>query len=163
MISIGFSTTRSLVSGVVRWFTKSTVSHSFITFDWLDQKWVIEAEANGVQIVPMSNFLARKNIIVKTFDMPNLTMNHLKLVLDNAGEAYDYTGLFGAIFTIIGSWFKMKWHNPWNNAKEAFCSELIAQWLKDLDIPAADSLIPSDMTPMALLTFLQETQLKNEL
>ena len=162
MIAIGFSTTASLLSRTVRWFTKSKASHSFIMFDWLEQQWVVEAEAVGVQIVPLSNFLARKNIIVKTYELPNITMEDLKLVLQDSGTGYDYTGLFGAILPIIGQWFKQKWHNPWNNAKALFCSEMIAQWLKDLELPVADNLISEDITPEKLWDFL-ESNLDSEL
>lgn len=155
MIKIGFSTTNSWLSRLVRWFTKSKASHSFIMFDWLGQTWVIEAEAVGVQIVPLSNFLGRKNIIVQTFEMPDLTMEDLKLVLEDSGTMYDYTGLLGAVVPTIGRWFKQRWRNPFNNSKAMFCSEMIAQWLKDLDMPTADNLVPEDVTPETLMRFLE--------
>jgi hypothetical protein len=154
MISIGFSTSNSWVSRIVRWFTKSIASHSFIMFDWLGQQWVLASEWDGVKIVPLPTFLAQKNIIVKVFDMPEITMDELKLALDDTGVNYDYSGLFGAMFPIFGTWLRMKWHNPWNDPKAMFCSEFITIWLKQLGYPATSNVDPADVTPERLIAIL---------
>jgi hypothetical protein len=123
-------------------------------FDWLDQKWVIGAEWDGVTIVTLTHFLANKNIVVKTIDMPTYSMDDLKLLLDNSGTAYDYTGLFGAAFPTIGRWFKKKWSNPWNNPKAVFCSELIVMWLQSLKLEAVRDVRAADITPELLMKSL---------
>lgn len=153
MISIGFSTTKSMISRLVRWFTGSTASHSLVIFDWLDQKWVIASEWDGVKIVTLDSFIGGGGIIVKTFDT-TLSMDELKPLLNDLGMAYDYTGLFGAIFPIIGRWFKKKWHNPWDNAQAVFCSEVIVMWLQGLKFKAVEGVLPADITPQTLMELL---------
>jgi hypothetical protein len=157
MISIGFSTTKKPVSRLVRWITKSKVSHSFIVFDWLGEKWILESEWAGVQVIPMSRFMSKSkgNIIVDIVDLPDATMDDLKLALQDSGVAYDYGGLFGAIFPIIGTWLKMKWKNPWQNTKAMFCSEFIVVWLQDLGLISEGDLIAGDTDPNTLLKFLK--------
>ena len=158
MISIGFSTTDKLVSRLVRWFTKSTVSHSFIVFDWLGEKWVLESEWAGIQIIPLSRFMSKGNTIVDTIDLPDVSMDDLKFALQDSGVAYDYGGLFGSIFPIIGTWLKMKWKNPWQNTKAMFCSEFIVVWLQDLGRASKADLVADETDPSALLKYLKKAQ-----
>lgn len=156
MIKLGFSTTNKILSRLVRWFTKSKVSHCFVIFEWLGEEWVLESEWAGIQIVPMSSFMARQNIIVETIELPDVTMEDLKPALKDAGVPYDYSGLFGSIFPIIGHWFKMRWSNPWNNSKAMFCSEFIVKWFQEMGFEPANNLVPEDTTPDQLLKVLME-------
>lgn len=156
MISIGFSTTNKIVSRLIRWLTKSTVSHSFIVFDWMGRKMVLEAGFSGVGIIPLNRFIADGNEIVEIIDLPGVNLDDLLPALDDMGEKYDFGGLLGGIFPIIGKWFKQKWHNPWNNTKALFCSELIVTWLQSIGFEPASNLVAEDVSPDRLLKFLKE-------
>lgn len=156
MISIGFSTTDKLLSRIIRKLTKSRVSHSFIMFDWLGKKWVLEAGFNGVGILPLERFLADGNIIVEVVDLPHVELEDLIPAMEDMGERYDFGGLLGGIVPLIGKWFKQKWHNPFNDTKALFCSEFIVYWLQDLAFEPAYNLVPEDVSPEELLKLLEK-------
>lgn len=156
MVSIGFSTTNKFISKAIRWLTKSRVSHCFIMFDWLGKKWVLEAGFFGVGILPLERFLADGNVIVEVVDLPAVELEDLVPAMEDMGERYDFGGLLGGIFPLIGKWFRQKWHNPLNNTKALFCSEFIVYWLKDLAFEPAYNLVPEDVSPEELLKLLEK-------
>lgn len=153
MISVGFSTTNMVVSRIIRWATKAKCSHTFIIFDWLGEKWILEAGFTGVAPMRYDKF-KKSNTIVAEVDLPGLVIDDIKSALDEMGDNYDFGGLFGGFWPLIGTWFKMKWNNPWNNTKAMFCSELVATWLKQLKWKGCAWLTPADVTPQQLLNIL---------
>lgn len=146
MVSIGFSTTNMALSKLIRWVTKAPCSHTFIIFDWLGSKWVLEAGFFGVVAMPYERF-TKNNIIVSVVDLPGIELDSLKPVLEEMGEAYDFGGLIGGFFPVMGTWFKKKWSNPWDNTKALFCSELVAGWLKLLNFEGFQDINPPETTP----------------
>jgi hypothetical protein len=154
MVQIGFSTTPKILSRFIRWVTKSRVSHSFIIFDWLGKRWVLESGFSGVVIVPWEKF-QRDNIIVKVI-APGFVYNmDLLPAMEELGEKYDYGGLFGTAWVLIGRWLKMKWKNPFNDSKAMFCSELVTKILQKAGHPAVQGLDPATTTPEDLLELLE--------
>jgi hypothetical protein len=63
MVRLGFSTTDSWLSGVIRYLTASEVSHTFFQFDLFGQDWVLEADVTGVRIIPWSRFIAHNRVV----------------------------------------------------------------------------------------------------
>jgi hypothetical protein len=161
MTYVGFSTTNGFFSRLLRWITKAKVSHAFLVTELHGTDWYIGAEAQGVVMMPMSRY--QKRSIIKALDpLPELTDEGLVKVMQYLGEGYDYPGLLGGIFPVIGRWFKQKWKNPWDSSKTVICSELVTLALQEAGIKGADKLDPTAVTPQDLWDFLVEYRLNQE-
>jgi hypothetical protein len=154
MVRIGFSTTNSWVGRAIRWLTKSTVSHVFLLFEFAGREWVVEAGWNGVVIIPWSKFQAQ-NVVVKLIDVPEAYSIDLGRTLDMVGEPYDYSGLLGMTWVMVGRWLRKKWHNPTQSGKALFCSEMVVILLQQSGYPGADTLDSHSTSPDDLLKFLE--------
>lgn len=159
MIQIAFSTQpKNLLSRVIRWFTKSKVSHCFIVFEAFGHKWILESGIKGVVILPLDKFDGEIRALV---DIPELTPEALGNVMeDDLGRDYDFTGLAGMAINYIGRWFKAKWKNPLNASRSMFCSEFVVKALAESKFPGADQLDAADTSPQDLLDFLTEHYVK---
>lgn len=155
MIYIGFSTNpKNPLSRIIRWFTKSQVSHCFIIFRMFGKDWILESGAKGVVVLPMSKL---GGVMKAAVAIPELAPDDLGKVMENdLGDNYDYGGLFGMAVHIIGRWFKTKWRNPWNDSRAMFCSEFVVQALQQCKFQGADQLEAANTTPQDLLDFLTE-------
>jgi len=149
MIYVGFSTTNFIVSRIIRRLTKSEVSHTFFAYLAFGRLWVLEAGFLGICIVPLDKF-AKKNQIILLVPVKELNTEDLSSAMDRLGDAYDFGGLFGGIFPIIGHWLKRKWKNPWDNTKAMFCSELIVTTLQDAKFKGMEEFVAADTTPQEL-------------
>jgi hypothetical protein len=156
-----FSTTTKLLSRIIRWFTQAPVSHcSFLYFDVdFGREMVLEATLEGVRIIPLEVF-QKHNIVVKTF----IPRHDLKPGLAKAGSilgaAYDFTGLLGMLWVLLGRWFKKKWQNPLDNVHSLFCSEFVARVLWWSSYPGTEYWEPRNMTPADLYGFFQAQEAK---
>lgn len=155
MIHIGFSTQpKSWLSRIVRWFTKSKASHALIVFEMFDREWILESGIKGVVILPIERLDGQ---MVALVPIPELSPADLsKVMVDDLGDDYDFTGLFGMTINVLGRWFKAKWKNPWNNPRSMFCSEFVVKTLQQCGFPGADQLEAANTTPQDLLDFLTE-------
>lgn len=159
MTRIGFSTSRtSWISRIIRWFTASAVSHCFIVY--YDDEWkrdmVMESEGGlggAVRIVPFETI---KGIVTLVTPKHDIEIGMFKMA-DRLGQMYDYGGLFGMAWVILGRWLKKKWSNPWQSSRAMFCSELVAQVLLDSHYPKA-TFVPGDTDPQMLLEFFEEEE-----
>jgi len=152
---IGFSTTKKWLSRLIRWFTKAPVSHSWILYFDVDfaQEMVLEATLEGVRIIPYEVF-KQHNIIVKTF-IPEIPLKQgFAKVGEKLGTLYDFAGLLGMLWVLLGRWFKRKFRNPWDNPQALFCSEFVAQVLRWSYYPGTEYWVPENMTPADLYQFL---------
>ena len=152
MVHIGFSTTNQLISRIIRFFTGSKVSHCFMLFELFEQAWVLEAGFFGISLKPLKKF-QKSDTVVALVPVP-LAEEDVARAMQALGEKYDFGGLLGSIFPLIGKWFKQKWKNPWNNSKALFCSEFCLKSLQEAGFPGADQLDPASTTPQDLLDFL---------
>lgn len=145
------------VSALVRWFSKSTVSH--VSFFYFDHEWdmglVMEAHELGFRLIPYSRFERENNIVASI--TPAVEMNDgLRWAAAWLGTAYDFTGLFGMTWVLLGRIFRMKWNNPWQNSHAMFCSEMAVTVLQKAGLPGVEKLVATDTTPQDLLDFLQK-------
>lgn len=147
-MKIGFSTTNSWVSRSIRWVTGSSVSHAYIEFEWLGRPFIMDADWSGVRIVPREKFRDQVVALIPV-------QVDLHLAFDFVGDRYDYGGLLGMGWVILGRFLKRKWRNPFANARARFCSEMIVHMLQRAHYPGSGSLDPSTTSPQDLLEFLQ--------
>jgi hypothetical protein len=154
MIYVGFSASDSWLSRLIRWMTGSEVSHAFVGFDWLDTEWVLEADRVGVRVIPFDQFAAENHIV----DMIPVadSLDAIRPALLKLGRRYDYGGLFGSVIVLVGRWLRLKWHNPLQNGRALFCSELVVEdVLKPMGWPGAAELSAGDTNPADLRRFLR--------
>jgi hypothetical protein len=146
---VGFSRTETLLSRLLRWITNAEVSHAFLVIEQYGKLWYLGAEAQGIVMLPMSRYEKKNTVFI--YPVIGLTDTHISTIMESyLGEAYDYGGLFGAIFPQVGRWFKRKWKNPFANPKATICSEFVTLALQEADIQGAWKLDPPATTPQDL-------------
>lgn len=161
---VGFSTPKAFnpVSWLIRKITKSQVSHAWVAYhsDLFDLDMVMEAHELGFRSLTFENFKA-KNKIVKTFPVDVDITPGLRLLATSLGDTYDYGGLFGMSFVLMGNWLKRKFkkwrkvvRNPWHSAKRMFCSEAVVIMLQASNSRMVKDLVPENTSPQMLMDIL---------
>lgn len=158
-VSIGFSTPKSFnpISWVVRKFTKSRASHAwFLYYDTDFEMWmVMEAHEVGFRLIPFERFRS-KNHVVGVFSTKTPLGDGLKWAAKWIGTAYDFGGLIGMAFVIIGRIFKRRWHNPMQNSLAMFCSEMAVTVLQLSGVGWAKKTEAPETSPEDLLNLFEE-------
>jgi len=156
MIRVGFSTSRSLVSRIIRAFTRSPVSHAFLVVDdsFFGLPLVMEADRNGFVLVPFKGY-ADAHQVVALFEPLYPLETGVKLAAEWLGTRYDYVGVLGMFFVVVGRWFGRKVRNPLVSSRAVFCSEVLARVLMASGYPGSDALDPDNTSPAELLAFLR--------
>lgn len=153
--SIVFSTTGGLFGRLIRWFTRSRVSHVGIATVLHDVPVVIHADFGGVQVMLWSRFV-RENEPVVSFTPKGIDFEGAILsAVSEVGEAYDYAGIIGYVAVMVARRWGRRIANPFAGAKATVCSELVARALRAV-IPEWRILIdPEQMTPEDLLCLVE--------
>lgn len=155
MISVGFSTGNDWISKIIRFFTRSPASHTFIKFDLYGKEWVIEAGMFGVVIVPMTKWI-RTSQLVAMYPLPEAQPEAVVKAMEDLGTPYDFGGLVGFIGPMVAKWFKLKWKNPFSSSKAMVCSDLVIRTLQEIGIEGADQFDPENTTPEDVRLFLKD-------
>jgi hypothetical protein len=155
IVKVGFTSSSGVLPRLIKWATKSKVNHTFlyISDSFLGIDMVLQATIGGFNLLTYSKY-AKSNHVVKIVDLAHPVDVGLKEASLWLGERYDYGGLFGSAFVLLGRWFKRKWSNPWDNSDAMFCSEAIVRVLQASNYPGSQGLDPSAVTPQDLLVFL---------
>jgi len=155
-INVCFSTTDSLISKIVRWITRSEVSHCMITYrdETFDRVMVLEADWFGFSNVPWSvwkrkNTLLERHSIIKV-DEQKTTISLSKLV-DYLGSGYDYKG----IISLSLRRFLKRFKNPFQSSSKLFCSESVVMFLEDFGVVSDDC---SSYTPQDVLELVRNNE-----
>lgn len=146
MIRVCFSTTNNPFSKLIRWITKSKVSHCFISFyvEYLDVELVLEAGLFGYKLSQAKKWESKK-IVISKFSCKKDLSEALKLIIKDLDEEYDIASIFGLV---LRRWFGKKYKNPFRNADKLQCSEAMAKFLqyanyaKEFD---PESTVPEDL------------------
>jgi len=154
---VGFSTTNLWISRLIRWFTRSKVSHAWIAYDSTELNSVIVLEAHYTfRAIPYLLF-KKQNKVIAEFEIKNgYTPAMVVACAKFLGTDYDYTGIFGGIIVSIGRWLKLKWKNPLGNPKAQTCSEAVLRALQAGQYPNANEFDPESITPQQLMEFVQK-------
>lgn len=127
-------TGHSLLSKIIRWFTKSKINHTGIVVEVWDQVYVIDAQKNGVNPKPLEAWLKEYNydvIISRPGDI-NVREFCIKAFSKVGLTGYDFENLIikHPLSIVRGKWVKDK--DP--NDDKMICSEYVA-WVFDIDKP----------------------------
>ena len=150
---IGFSTPNYFnpISALIRWITKSKVSHAWFMYHDtdFDLDMVMEAHELGFRLIPFEKFKLHNKVVDTVTPDVNLDPG-LKLLAHSLGDIYDYWGLLGMGVVLLGHWFKRKWKNPLQSPKHMFCSEAVVTALQACGSKKAESLTPGSTSPQML-------------
>jgi hypothetical protein len=156
-VKIGFSKSKKLMSKVIRWFTKSQASHTFLIIEggFFGTDVVLQSTAfKGFQLVSYRDFQSSHNI-VKVMSVSAPLDIGIRKCSPLLGQDYDYLGVVGTLVVLAGRWVKKKWRNPLNDSNAMFCSELVVKILQASGYPGSEALVPEATTPQDLMDFLE--------
>ena len=132
---IFFSRQRALVSRLIRWFTRSKVSHAGVIYydETLGHPMVMHAIASGFQVSPLVSFRTHGEIVA-TYEAvdPAALLVAIRALSLKLGESYDYEGVAGFLWVIVLRWLKVKRRNPVRDSSKMFCSEAVACILQQM-------------------------------
>ena len=154
-IRMGFSTSKGVVSWVIRKITRSKASHAWITFrdETLNKTVVMHATRMGFHLEPWSKFV-KHNDIKAQFTCTLDLLPGVQYMADWLGTKYDYKSIFGFIWVWIASWFKRKIKNPLRDTSKMVCSEAMTLIIQKAGVVEAEALDPESATPEALWEFM---------
>lgn len=156
LIRVGFSTSKGLVSWAIRKLTRSEVSHCFFIADFWGVSCALEATDRGFVATPLEAFTreaGRQFVTVCDLEMEDApTLRHVASML---GHPYDFAGLAGFLWVLLGRRLGRSWRNPIRSESRVFCSEAIVRVLQASRYPGADLLDPERVSPQDLLVFLR--------
>lgn len=155
-LKIVFSTSKSPVSALIRKLTKSPTSHVFFVFDVGPKELMLEAGFSGIEFSDYKKY-AKNHIIVAEYQIAagDKRKEYLYKALEFLDTKYDFGGLFGGLWVLVGRWFRQSWKNPLHNSRAMFCSEYVATILQQMGHPKLKDLNPSEVTPKDLLGFFK--------
>lgn len=146
MVSILFLTTNSLISKVIRFFTKSKISHTAVCFNLNNEKFILESLIDGVVLRPRNQALQNQNLIAEFEIIPDLN-NEFQEATKRIGEPYDKLSLLGFFIMILFHIVGIKIHNPLSFMSGTVCSEFIISCDTNHEIPEFNNLNPDSITP----------------
>lgn len=153
MIKIVFTASNTWIGRLIRWFTRSKVSHVMLEYTselWGGQ-WIAEATATGVRKVPARR--ARHDVVAE-FECLFDADKAIKEIGKYVGLPYDYVGLIVFAWAVI-SWryLKTKIRKPLNNTKGQFCSEFITHFFKAAQLVKTQKWDPELSKPGRLFNY----------
>ena len=133
-INVCFSTSSGIFSRVIRWFTRSKVSHALITFrdQTLDKVFVMEANGRGFMLVPWSKWRQSHTMVARyRLTVPQgMQSFSLRELAQSLGAQYDYVSVLGFFFR---RWYR-RMRNPFDDPNKLVCSEAVARFLANSGI-----------------------------
>ena len=164
MVFFGFSTTNALVSQLIRFFTRSKVSHAWLCF-WdksLKKYLVLEATFTGFILVPLENFIRSNQVVAVYTARPQLSEQidmGLQQVASYLGTLYDFSNLLGFVWVCLLRWLGIKRRNPLGSPRKLVCSEAVARVLIYGNICSMEGLPPETTSPEDLMQFFEKSSL----
>lgn len=149
-VYIGFCRGTGLVSQIISWFTDGGPSHVFLA--WYDEWWggwvSLGSEAEGWIYLAAE----RMGNVSSVYRMPDTNLwIGLARNRERLGSRYDFGGLLGMGWVMLAwHWLRRRVRNPLENRSAWFCSEAVAQILRDSGVGL--ELEPGETDPARLET-----------
>lgn len=129
--TVGFSTTDKLLSQLIRLATRSKVSHAYFRTTLLSRPVVVHADWQGVTVTDYARWLRANSVVAEyRIDAPILPM--VGELFEHLGAGYDWGGLVGQGWVLLGRLFGRTWANPLQSNDRWYCSELVADSLRQM-------------------------------
>jgi len=161
---IGFSTTNKIMSRIIRWFTRSKASHSYVRIQVSDEPIVIHANQHGVNCDHYSKF-KKSSKIVSEFELlvtpaeEKQAISHALRLLD---RPYDFLSVIGFGWVLFCRMLGCKVKNPFPNRSAYQCSEFALSTMKKAGIGGLDKLPRERVAPEDLITALSASDQAKE-
>src|SRR5574343_1123540 len=127
-LRVGFSTTNTLMSRLIRLFTNGPVSHTYVRFydEFLKDEFVAHADFPGVLILQANQF-EKNNIIIEEFEITDEKLkDSLRRNFRLLGKKYDYWNIVGWAWVLaFKRWAKKKIENPIDDPNKLICVEFV--------------------------------------
>lgn len=145
-INVCFSTTSNFISKAVRWFTRSPISHCYITFQdqTLKRVMIMEADWIGFVLAPWDGVVPKGRELVARFKVNVPEENQLAAIHKLTfllGAGYNYRSL--AILAVRR--FVRQFNNPLTSPKKVICSESVVMFLNEAGATELEN--PGSWTP----------------
>jgi hypothetical protein len=161
-IRICFSTADGWTSKLIRWWTKSKISHTFATYQCmhLGMRIALTAEAHGFVAVPMTRYLKSNRVLHEVRPVGKALDDSLRWLVANfldAGYDYGTVGVAGIklrlklLWRICGVWLRKKF----SSSKRVMCSEAMIRMLQHAEYPSVAQFDPETTDAQ---TFLEAVQ-----
>lgn len=144
---IGFSTSNRLLSRLIRFITRSSVSHVYICIpiNKHNVNLIFQASGLAVNMESSINFIEHSKII-REIAIPLSEEQEIELmtfVFDTLGKPYSLLQLVGMIWVIGCKTIGLHVKNPFRDGDHSYvCVELIAKILK---LKGAEEMTPQDL------------------
>jgi len=123
-IRIGFSTTNSFVSRVIRLAIGANISHTYVRFydEFLGAELIIHADWPGV-IIEDAELFEKRNIVIEEFEFDDPRFKEsIRKSLRLLRKKYDYWNIVGWAWIItFKRWAKIKIKNLTDDPKKLIC------------------------------------------
>lgn len=153
-ITVIFSTPRwraNPFASLIRWLTRSRVSHASIGLVLADVPVVVQATIGGVKVTTRTKF-EKQSKIVAEFRVLQDVQGGVQHAVHLIGEHYDYIGLLGyAVVLLTWRWFKKRLKNPLASPTALVCSEFVLRVNQDGKITEWVGLDPEATTAQDIL------------
>lgn len=152
---IGFSKNNGILSRLVRWATRSKVSHAYIIFDVAGESVVLHSTRRGINFDLLSDFVSYNEpvadyILMIDSDTEQRGVQSSIKLLDSP---YDFLSLAGFAWVLACRAVGFEVRAPFKNRAAYHCSEFALTVLQnvDIDFPNADPELTSPESLMSLL------------
>lgn len=140
-----FSTSKRLVSRIIRWVTGETVSHVALLMTIGKVPVILHADVGGIQFAPMRKFLAN-NVVVAAYQKTRCADGcSLDGAVGAIGDPYDYASLFTRACAKALRWLGLAFRNPLVSPRSMVCSEFVARCILDFAAYDPEEVTPGDM------------------
>ena len=157
-ISVGFSTTNTFFAKAVRFFTNSTISHTYIRFydKTFKTHLILHSDFGGVQF-SLGDRFDSENIVMYEYVINDPRLDEaLTANLWHLNKNYHYRKISSWMWMIVlKRWFvrKLKDPIPIGNPKKLICTDFVLYILNRAKITKIDI---GSMTPEDLLKWFEE-------
>jgi hypothetical protein len=153
-VRIVLTASRTPLGAVIRWVTKSPVSHCLIEFPVWGRRMVAEAGISGVRVVPS---LRARHHVVAEYRCRFGARAGLAAIADEMGKRYDYGGLLVIAWVcILKAWFHVRVRRLRWRTSAVKCSELVAIFLFAAGVAKEGELSRELTTPADIQAFCRD-------
>ena len=153
-ISVCFTAPKkwTLLSWLIKLFTKSKVSHAALCVDVYGTKVLLHSTMGGVQFTHRKKYERNDNIVEEYLIKEDVSSGLNHAINEHLGDNYDYVGLLGyAYLLVLWRWLKIKVKNPMASPTALVCSEFVLHINHEGKISEWNGIDPERTTAQDLL------------
>jgi hypothetical protein len=152
-----------LMSGTIRWLTKSAYSHVGIVYVFEDRRYCLEAVGGGVRLALVSELVKHYEGGIDYFELPNATIEQrngaISFGFAQLGKLYNTDGVLSFLRFLLTGRKGRRRRGRGGNAERWFCSEIVTEAYGRQNIKfsrrhSSFYTSPSDVAASALVRFV---------